>query len=723
MIWLVLYVFSTTSLFANSSSDDDWYTIISSNEEFHYWTSNSGSAPEDWREADFNDENWNIGIGGIGYGDGDDGTIVDACNSVFLRKSFQVNNKANFTAFYFYIDYDDAFVAYLNGTEIARSEGLNAAFPEGSTLSNTQHEAGQPQGYRLSSEVVSSLLKTGMNVLAVQVHNASTNSSDLSSSVWLLANLSTNENQYTEAPAWFEAPFVFTSSNLPIVVINTDNKRTIVDEPKIDADMGIIFNGDGRINHMTDPYNEYNGRIGIELRGNSTQGFPKKPYLLETRDSLGENLNVPLFGWPKENDWILRASYLDHTFMRNGLADYMSRANGWWASRTKLVEVVLNGEYQGIYVMMEKIKQDKGRVDIATLTPDEITIPDITGGYIWEVTGFENNFGESRNLKYPDIDEAAPEQVDYIRHYDDNFRSAMRRSNFTDSTAGYRTWINVPSFVNEIIVQEAMRNSDAYGWSGYFHKDKEEKICAGPVWDFDQSAGNSSYPDNGVVEGWMFSHPQTSNTPFFWSKLMTDPAFAYQVRERWETLRKGPFKTDRLFAYIDSVATLLTEPQTREFSKWNVLGVFIWRETSGYQQRNTYQKEVDYLKSFLQQRWEWMDTELAKYENPYPVDTTTVIDTITIDTTSVVAQIAYRGVKAYPNPAKDRITIRLPELQGNASILLYNSLGSLVHRYDSGDLKNGMLHLSLNDYQPGIYIFRVETDRHQLYTGRFIKLE
>lgn len=507
----------------------------------------------------------------------------------------------------------------------------------------------------------------------------------------------------------------FTSTILPILIINTDNNKTIVDEPKTNAYMGIIFNGNGRLNKISDQHNHYSNQIGIELRGNSTQGFPKKPYTFETRDSLGQNLNVSLFGWPAENDWILRASYLDHTFIRNGLANCMSRKNGWWASRTQLVELVLNGEYQGIYVFMEKIKPDKGRVDIATLNPDEITEPEIGGGYIWEITGFQTNIGESRNLKFPKIEEAAPEQIAYLQQCDNEFRKAMSSKSFADSLVGYHAWINVPSFINELIVQEAMRNSDAYGWSGYFHKNKEEKINAGPVWDFDQSAGNSSYPDNGVVQGWMFSHPSTNNTPFFWPKLMSDPAFNYAVRHRWETLRQGAFHTDSLFAYIDSIAGLLAEPQEREFSKWKVLGTNTWRETSGYQQRNTYQKEVDYLKYFLSQRWEWMDKQLSQYENPYP------------EVVSAPTLLADDNLRVYPNPAKDHITIRFDQSELTIhQVSIYNNLGGqvqLLNNFHSSEMvSNYQINLA-PQLKPGTYIYRIETTNNQVFFGRFIKIE
>ncbi|HJX71330.1 MAG TPA: CotH kinase family protein [Bacteroidales bacterium] len=503
----------------------------------------------------------------------------------------------------------------------------------------------------------------------------------------------------------------FTSSSLPVFIINTNNQQ-IPDEPKIAAHLGIIYNGPGQINSIFQSPNYYDGYIGIELRGNSTQHYPKKPYAIETRDSLGENLNVSLFGMPAENDWVLRASYFDHTFIRNPLANHMSRITGRWASRCHLVELVVNGEYVGIYILMEKIKRDKGRLDIAKLNPDEIAAPDITGGYIYEVTGFEDNLGESRYLRYPDYDEAAPEQRAYIQQYDNAFRSVMKSSYYTDKVFGYSTYIDVESFVDELIVQEAMRNSDAYGWSGYFHKDREGKINAGPVWDFDQSAGNSSYPDDGVITGWMFEHPKTNNTPFFWPLLFKDPLFSYRVRQRWEELRKEAYKTSNLLAYIDSIANMLSEAQAREFEKWPVLGKYIWRETSGYERRITFQLEVDYLKNFLIQRWSWMDLQLARIENPTAITANSVP--------------LFEDIVVYPNPASDflqfDINISSPSV---ISVYIYNNLGVLVMHSSSYHLSQGKneIVLQLDELeQPGSYYYRIFIDGETGYTGRFVKL-
>ena len=416
----------------------------------------------------------------------------------------------------------------------------------------------------------------------------------------------------------------FTSSNLPIVVINTHG-QTIPDEPKITADMGIIYNGEGVRNNVTDPFNNYSGKIGIELHGNSTQTFPKKPYSIETRDSTGANLDVSILGMLADNDWIFLASYIDRTFIRDPLAHYLSTMTGQWSSHCRFCELVLNGEYEGIYIVVEKIKRTKNRLNLSKLTQADTSGDNLTGGYIYEVDGFVNDiatpttpgaFGSNHRLiEYPKVEDVVSTQLNYIKSFDDGFRNVMNSSTYADQVNGYSKWIDVDAFIDELITQETIRNSDAYAWSAYFHKDKNMKLAAGPAWDFDQSSGNSSYPDNGVVGGWLFTNPGKPDVPFFWRKLYYEPDFKSKFQVKWKGLRQSVFSTDKVMAFIDSCANYLNEAQQRNFQRWPVLGVFIWRETTGYQNRNTYQKEIDYMKSFVSARLKWLDDSLHYTSN------------------------------------------------------------------------------------------------------------
>ena len=167
--------------------------------------------------------------------------------------------------------------------------------------------------------------------------------------------------------------------------------------------MGIIDNGFGNINSVNDAFNDYNGKISIEYRGSSSQSFPKKPYALETQDSIGNNNNVSLLGMPVENDWILYAPYTDKSLMRNFLTFDLGRKMRNYSPRTVYCELVVNGDYKGIYILMEKIKRDNDRVDIAKLDSNDVAGDSLTGGYIIKVDKYTGTGGLDWLSDFPNI--------------------------------------------------------------------------------------------------------------------------------------------------------------------------------------------------------------------------------------------------------------------------------------------------------------------------------
>jgi hypothetical protein len=257
----------------------------------------------------------------------------------------------------------------------------------------------------------------------------------------------------------------FQSSDLPIVVINTE--QAIIDEPKQSAFMGIIYNGVGQRNNITDPFNHYNGKIGIELRGQSSQFFyDKKSYGVETRDATGENLNVSLLGMPEENDWILNGPFGDKTMMRNILAYQLTNEIGQYAARTRFCEVVLDSQYIGVYILMENIKRDKNRVDIAKLEPEEESGDDLTGGYIFRIDKYSpfydinrwistagTNFNEIEyQVVYPKQQILTETQFTYIKDFVEDFENTLKSPDYADPENGYRSILDVESFVDYLLI-------------------------------------------------------------------------------------------------------------------------------------------------------------------------------------------------------------------------------------------------------------------------------
>lgn len=419
----------------------------------------------------------------------------------------------------------------------------------------------------------------------------------------------------------------FTSSNLPIVVIET-NGQTIPDEPKINVDMGIIYNGPGEINHLTDPFNEYDGIVGIERRGNTSQYFfPKKQYAVETRDSLGNNFNTSLLGLPEENDWILHAPYSDKTLMRNVLAYKLAGDLGNYASRTVYCEVVINGEYLGVYVLMEKIKQDENRVNITDLDEDDLSGDSLTGGYMVKIDKNSGVNSEGWNSNYPPYPGAWQDifyqyhypkasviqnaQKQYIQDFIEDFESVMYSSSFNDPETGYPAIIDINSFANFILINELAKNVDAYRLSTFFYKDRNSvnsRLFAGPVWDINLGFGNADYYNGFNPNGWMInSHASFGDDftlPFWWEKLMEDPAFYQHLLLNYNIYKQHAFHADTILAFIDSTANYLEEARERNFEKWPILGEDIW---PNYFVGDTYEEELDYFKDWILDRLDWMD--------------------------------------------------------------------------------------------------------------------
>lgn len=521
----------------------------------------------------------------------------------------------------------------------------------------------------------------------------------------------------------------FTSSNLPIVVINT-NGQEIVDDPKIEASMGIIYNGVGVRNNVTDPFNNFNGKIGIEIRGSSSQSFPKKQYGIELMDAEGEGLEASLLGMPKQEDWVLFAPYNDKSLMRDAMAYRFGRALGRYAPRTKYCEVVLNGQYQGIYVLIEKIKRDKNRVDINKLDPNEITGDNLTGGYIIKIdkeSGSDNDGwvsafkpeprsgGQRINYlyEYPKASNIVNEQKQYIQQYMSNFETALSGSNFKDPVNGYAKYIDVNSFVDFFIMQEVTKNPDSYRISTFMHKKKDAdggKLYMGPIWDFNLGFGNVDYCTQGNPEGFTIYFNRICREdywliPFWWDRLFEDDAFKQKVADRWTALRSNQFQTSKMHTYIDSVATVLNvESQQRNFQKWPVLGQYVW---PNYYVGNTFQSEVTWLKNWVTARMNWLDA------NMYSLVTG-------VDETSS----SMFSATVYPNPVNEELAVSytLPAA-GLVEFKLIDVTGREVKSF-TGDVEEAGEHTRLinsGDLTSGLYFYVIKSGSGARVTGKLVK--
>ncbi|MGB0368889.1 MAG: CotH kinase family protein, partial [Flavobacteriales bacterium] len=314
-------------------------------------------------------------------------------------------------------------------------------------------------------------------------------------------------------------------SRMPIVMLETDG-REILDEPRIIAKMGIVDNGKERYNGNWNKYTDFEGKVSIERRGFSSQNFPKLQYAFETLDEDSLPENVELLGFPMENDWILHAPYSDKSLIRNVLIYNWWEELGHYASRTKFCELLLNGEYRGVYILMEQIKWDKGRVDITKIDLDDNSGDSLTGGYIIKIDKPIGGDGEYdwitsidtfQNVKtnvsfqydYPNDDEITDAQADYIQSYIRDLETELAGESFSEE-GGFWEYLDVNSFIDFFIIQELAHNVDGYRSSTYLHKKRDSeggKLFAGPVWDFNLALGNTTGCDGEKTEGWALDHP------------------------------------------------------------------------------------------------------------------------------------------------------------------------------------------------------------------------
>ena len=405
------------------------------------------------------------------------------------------------------------------------------------------------------------------------------------------------------------------SSNLPIVIIDTSGKW-IRDEPKIPARMKIIYDESGGRNTLNSEHIDFEGKIGIELRGKTSLRFRKHQYGIEIQDDAGNDKDASLLQLPAESDWVLNGPYSDKTLMRNYLAYEFSNRIGRYASRTKFVEMFLNDKgdpaienthYVGVYLLIEKIKRGKDRVDIKPLKP-----ADITGGYVlkidkmdWYETYFSTHYGTRLFYVYPKGREMSDAQKAWIQNYMTEFEAALAGKDFKDPERGYAKYIDTDAFIDHFIINELFRNIDGFRNSTYMYKDRGGKLKMGPVWDFNLSMGNSSFNQGWKTEGWLI---YTNPVPFWWDRLLTDRNFTRKLVKRWQELRKNILATSKLLKEIDRTAELLSEAQKRNFQRWPVLGrTMFGNPNRGYA---TYQQEVKQMKIWLNARLKWIDRHI-----------------------------------------------------------------------------------------------------------------
>ena len=385
----------------------------------------------------------------------------------------------------------------------------------------------------------------------------------------LLVNRGPDGSESYLNSGWFEVrsegagfgPLVKTG--LPTIYVDTENGKPITSkEDYVNAALRIRGN---------ETYEGLDETVcQIRGRGNTTWYWPKKPYLikLDSKQSI--------FGMPKHKRWILLANFMEQNLIRNLVSMKVSSMTKLdWTPGCVPVELVLNGQHMGSYLLIEQVRVDKNRVNVTEMTKDDNSGDAVTGGYLLELDfhfdnevqwydyhGHNNQSGSGVpfGVKYPDPEDLTSQQLKYIKKYVSDAAEALYGVNFKDPEKGWRAYIDEDSFIDYWIVFEVMGNHELGNpGSVYMHKDRSGKLVAGPCWDFDWgilSYNTSLQARTGLING----------SAIWYGRLRQDPAFEAKLKARFEELLP---QLETIPDYMDECEALLTASAKLNFEMWN----------------------------------------------------------------------------------------------------------------------------------------------------------
>lgn len=381
-------------------------------------------------------------------------------------------------------------------------------------------------------------------------------------------------------------------TGLPVMWIETEGRTEITSKTEyLNAHMRLVEDVETR-----GPGETLEADLQIKGRGNSTWKFDKKPYRLQF------NEKVSLFGEPEDRAWVLLANYLDKSFLRNRLAFYLGSLSCLdYTPRSHFVELMLNGRYNGTYELCEKVKVSSDRVNVGK-DGFLIEIDALSAREEDPISFTTEHIDQPISIKEPDV-VVGDENYTYIQDFVREAEEVLYSDNFLDPVEGWRKYLDLDSFVEWYLINEMGRNNDAWRWSSTFMNLKRGgKLKMGPVWDFDRSFGNATEYENYLTEGFWL------NEMGWYSRLFLDPAFVARVKERYAYFYSHKAE---ILEMINDNARYLEYAMVENENKWHVFYEYI---RSNYDIWGCYLNEVQYLKTWLSARMDWLDTAIAGLE-------------------------------------------------------------------------------------------------------------
>lgn len=421
------------------------------------------------------------------------------------------------------------------------------------------------------------------------------------------------------------------ATHLPIIQIETHDQKipgtpikkedgVIISElsdentETITVDFSMIDHQDG-LNQLNDS-KTVETDANIRYRGNSSRFFDKKSYSIHLVDSDGNENPEELAGMTSHNEWILNGPFLDRTYIRNYLCMNISGEIMDYAPNVRYCELFVDGEYQGLYLLMESISYGEGRIELNKTDNDA----DITSFIVrWDRAGkgdYElNNYTyytyrsdvSALDVRYPGKNTITEAKYNYINDQISQIEKTLYSMSLWEENDDYTDYIDLDSFAEYFIINEFFRNVDAGKFSTFYYKDVRGKVKT-VVWDFNNCC------DNYIDYMWDEAGFTLQNTPWF-SQLVKDETFVSLVIEKYHQLRKSYLSTDYLIQYIDETDAWLSDAIKRNDEIWGyVYNLENYNETNFLApvERNmtSHQEAIEQFKHYIDERGEWLDQHI-----------------------------------------------------------------------------------------------------------------
>ena len=385
---------------------------------------------------------------------------------------------------------------------------------------------------------------------------------------------------------------IYQPTNLPLIIVNTENGNLPPEKDKsTQVKSNIVIIKDGKV--------DTKGSGTIKYRGNSTLDPAKKSFRIKF-DEKTTVLDLPA----KAKKWVLFANMYDKTLLRNRIGYEMSTIFGMkYTPACHHVDMILNGDFIGNYLLCDQIDVNENRVDITKMDSSSTSEPEITGGYLIEGDAFAEKeplyFKTAQGIlfciKYPDSDDINQQQKSYIEKYFNQVEAEIYQNNVNN--------IDLESFARYFIIQDFAGNIDGVWSSFYLTKERgDDKIYFGPVWDLDLAFDNDMflYPTN-EKNNFAFKYCYSNgSTQTLVMKLLSNDSLLKKVKDVWNQMTNGGFTKDAMLSFIDKQVEHINESQKLNFIRWDILNQKQFLQPTV---RGSYEAEIKYIKEFIENRF------------------------------------------------------------------------------------------------------------------------